>query len=104
LRRRMGAARNVILESNSVLHFLRPDIYIPVLDFSESDFKDSARLFLDRADAYLLQAPLPPRPAWDDVSLKALAARPVFLAWPGRLCTPALAEFIRERVFSPAAG
>ncbi|MFQ5694649.1 MAG: hypothetical protein ACE5HB_01515, partial [Terriglobia bacterium] len=68
------------------------------------DYKDSARLFLDRADAYLLIAPLPPRPLWDEVSLKTLAARPVFLAWPGRLCTPSLLEFIRARLFSPGAG
>lgn len=100
LRRKLAGAENVVIESNTVLHFLSPDLYLPVLDFSRADFKASARAFLDRADAYVLLAPLPGRPAWDAVSLKPLAEKPVFVAWPNRLCTRALAEFIRARVFA----
>ena len=32
LRKRLEGARNVIIESNSVLKFLRPDLYLTVLD------------------------------------------------------------------------
>ena len=54
LRQRLEGARNVILESNSVLKFLRPDLYLTVLDPSTADFKNSAREFLDRANAVIL--------------------------------------------------
>jgi hypothetical protein len=103
LRRELAGAANVVIESNSVLGFLRPDLYLPVLDFSQKDFKESAREFLDRADAYVLVGPKGETPAWDSVSLKPLADRPVFVAWPERLCPPALAEFIRARLFSSTA-
>lgn len=102
LRRHLDTARNVVMESNTVLHFLQPDLYLPVLDFSRPDFKASAREFLDRADAYVLLEPAEPPPAWNDVSLRPLATRPVFKVRPDALCPPALVEFIRRRVFSPA--
>ena len=58
LRRRLESAHNVIMESNSVLKFMRPDLYLTVLDPSTEDFKNSAREFLDRAQAVILhQAP-----------------------------------------------
>jgi hypothetical protein len=106
VRERIEGARDVLIESNTVLHFLRPDLYLPVLDFSRADFKESAREFLDRADAYVLVGPVPAAPAWQGVSLKPLEKRPVFVVQPERLCPPALADFIREKVFAgaPASG
>jgi len=102
LREKIAAAADVIIESNTLLHFLRPDLYLPVLDFSRADFKDSAREFLDRADAYVLLGPVPAAPAWQGVSLKPLEKRPVFVVEPDRLCPPSLADFIREKLFAPA--
>ena len=54
LRQRLEGAGNVIIESNSVLKFLRPDLYLTVLDPATADFKNSAREFLDRANAVIL--------------------------------------------------
>ena len=102
VREKIAAASDVIIESNTLLHFLRPDLYLPVLDFSRADFKDSAREFLDRADAYVLLGPVPDGPAWQGVSLKPLEQSPVFVVQPDRLCPPALANFIREKVFAAA--
>jgi hypothetical protein len=99
LRRELESAQNVIIESNSVLHFLKPDLYLPVLDFSNPDFKESAREFLDRADGYVVLASARSEPAWDDISLKPLANRPVFLAWRHQICPPALVDFLRSRFF-----
>jgi hypothetical protein len=45
----------LILESNSVLQFVQPSLYFAVIDPSRDDFKDSARLVLDRADALVLR-------------------------------------------------
>ena len=98
LRQKLARAANVILESNTVLHFLQPDLYLPVLDFTQADFKASAREFLDRAHAYVLVAPAGSKPVWDDVSLKPLAARPVFFASPEQPCPPALLDFLRARL------
>jgi hypothetical protein len=45
----------LILESNSVLQFVQPSLYFAVIDPSRDDFKDSARMVLDRADALVLR-------------------------------------------------
>ena len=52
----LAEAENAIIESNSVLRFLKPDLYLTVLDPATEDFKASAQQFLDRADAVLLHA------------------------------------------------
>ena len=54
LRQRLEHSRHVMVESNSVLKFMRPDLYLTVLDPGTEDFKNSAREFLDRADAVIL--------------------------------------------------
>jgi hypothetical protein len=54
LRARLLDAQNVIVESNSVLRFLKPDIFLSVLDPAVADFKSSALRYLDRADAILV--------------------------------------------------
>ena len=54
IRRKLAGCENAILESNSILKFLRPDLYLTVLDPATADFKKSAQEFLDRADAVIL--------------------------------------------------
>lgn len=97
IRREIGAAENVILESNSVMQFLRPDVYLTVLDAGTADFKDSARLYLDRADAVLVrETELEPR--WTGVSAKLVEGKPRFVIGPGsptgEWVTEAVAEFV----------
>jgi hypothetical protein len=93
LRRRLEGARNVIIESNSVLKFLRPDLYLTVLDPTTSDFKNSARGFLDRASAVILHDA--PGVAWQAVSLKPVIERPVFRITPPNYVTREIANFVR---------
>jgi len=99
LRERLGGASNVILESNSVLKFVRPDLYLTVLDPSTQDFKNSAREFLDRADAVLLHE-APVDPTWQSVSLKPVAERPVFHITAPRYITPEVVEFVRSALLA----
>jgi hypothetical protein len=94
LRRRLEAARNVIIESNSILKFLRPDLYLTVLDPSTADFKNSAREFLDRADAVILHATADNQ-AWQAVSLKPVAHRPTFRITPPIYVTDEIVNFVR---------
>ena len=94
LRRRLEDARNVIVESNSVLKFLRPDLYLTVLDPATADFKNSAREFLDCADAVILHNT--PDSAWQAVSLKPIADRPLFRITPPMYVTPEILQFVRS--------
>jgi hypothetical protein len=101
LRRELAGARNVIIESNSVLRFLRPDLYLTVLDPAVADFKDSARTFLDFADAVLLHADHA-NAQWANVSLKPVADKPVFRIAPPRYLTDEVVEFVRRRMTAAA--
>ena len=93
LRERLEHAGNVIVESNSVLKFLRPDLYLTVLDPATADFKNSAREFLDRADAVILHKTA--ETAWEAVSLKPVAQCPIFEINPPPYVTPEIVEFVR---------
>src|SRR5262249_16766172 len=53
VREELASAENAILESNSVLNFVQPDLYLTVLDAATEDFKSSAAQFLERADALI---------------------------------------------------
>jgi len=94
LRQRLQGAHNVIIESNSVLKFLRPDLYLTVLDPTTADFKNSAREFLDRANAVILHE-AQGGPAWQAVSLKPVVERPVFRITPPNYVTPEIVDFVR---------
>lgn len=96
LRREMAKSENVILESNSVMRFVRPDLYLVVLDPATGDFKDSSREFLDRADAVLLHAN--DSPAWRGISLKPAAGKPVFRVTPSRYVSCELVEFVKQKL------
>lgn len=97
LRRILETARHAILESNSVLRFLRPDVYVVVLDFGNPDMKDSSRLFLDRADAFaVVRAGSPP--PWQGVPERWLDGKPQFPVAPPDFLSAELARFIESRI------
>ena len=100
VRELLAASENVILESNSVLKFLRPDLFLTVLDPSTADFKNSAREFLDRASAIILHEPRQDAPSWSDVSLKPVEGKPVFRIAPPPYITTEIVEFVRIRLGS----
>jgi hypothetical protein len=97
LRQRLENAHNVIIESNSVLKFLRPDLYLSVLDPHTADFKNSAREFLDRADAVILHA-ADGAVAWEAVSLKPIANRPIFRIALPNYVTPEIVSYVRSKL------
>ena len=97
IRKELAAAENAILESNSVMQFLRPDLYLTVLDAGTTDFKDSARLFLDRADAVLVRA-TGLKPQWAGISAKLFENKPQFVIRPPDYTTDEVVEFVRGRI------
>ena len=99
IRHRMAGAENVIMESNSIMGFLRPDLYLTVLDAAQEDFKVSANEFLDRADAVILhRCGNDSAPKWNGVSLDRIAGKPSFLIQPPPYVTPEIVGFVRERL------
>lgn len=105
----------VILESNALIQFLRPTLYLVVLDPAQSDFKDSARLYLDRADAFLLRRDVSeglghPRASqiaeasqWSGVSPRILLSKPHFVQPLGGVLPDAMREFVSDRFFAAQA-
>lgn len=85
----LEAAENAVIESNSVLEFLRPDVYLSVLDPSVGDFKGSAREFLHRADAVLV-----PEESLGRIAVDA----PAFAVRPPDYVTAEVVEFVRRKL------
>jgi hypothetical protein len=99
IQRKIAGAENVIMESNSIIRFLRPDIYLTVLDASNRDFKVSAMEFLDRADAVILHKNSHAAvPAWELVRLDQIAGKPTFEITPPPYVTPEIVGFVRNKL------
>ena len=74
-----GELPALILESNSLLQFLKPSLYFAVVDPSKEDFKDSARAALDRADALVVRGSAAfsaAAPAWTQLPSRLLREKP----------------------------
>jgi hypothetical protein len=96
IREELARSENAILESNSILDFLSPDLYLTVLDPGLADFKPSALRNLSRADAVLLptRSAVPP-----SVTLHAaLAGKPHFPVAPPSYISEELVAFVRSRI------
>jgi hypothetical protein len=98
IRKEIARAENVILESNSILRFLRPDLYLSVLEPATADFKESAKYFLDRADAVLVPEGELKHPEWKGISLKLLEGKPVLAMHPPVYVTEELVSFVKDRL------
>ena len=99
IEKELAASENAILESNSILEFLRPDLYLIVLDPAVADFKDSARRFLPLADAILLLSRVPS----SGIAIPGIVAEvPQFPITAPTYMSDALVEFVRERVSAAA--
>ena len=100
IRRKIAGAQNMIIESNSVIRYLRPDVYLTVLDSENPDFKESALEFLDRADGVILHKTVA-IPQWNAISLKPVARRRFFVVQPPVYVNEEIVEFVKERITSP---
>jgi hypothetical protein len=85
---------NVIVESNSVVELVQPDLFLMVLDFACEDFKASSLRFMDRADAFIVIDRGINGPLWDDLSRGLWDTKPQFLVTPPRYVTAELAAFV----------
>jgi len=96
-------ARHVIVESNSIVRFYDPAVYLTVLDPAKRDFKKSAREFLYRADGVVSVGSPAVDPAWEGVALEVVRSKPHFPVSHSQYVTPELAEFVEKRLVMAAA-
>lgn len=69
----------LIVESNSLMQFVKPTLFFAVLDPAKEDFKNSARAALDRADALVLRGQAitaGSEPLWMKLPAKLLREKP----------------------------
>jgi hypothetical protein len=94
VRKVLAQSENAIVESNSILEVVKPDIFLMLLDFACRDFKPSSLRFMDRADAFVVIDRGMNLPLWQDVSQDLWDDKPHFLVQPPTYVTPQLAEFV----------
>lgn len=93
-----AVTENFILESNSILGFLQPGLFVMVLDPANTDFKESARKVLDRADAFVVRGPVGTG-CWEGIALETIRFKPVFEQRIGEPLPEGLLSLIRKRLF-----
>ena len=100
-----GEALPLILESNSLLQFLKPSLYFAVVDPTKEDFKDSARSALDRADALVLRgspdAFSAAAPEWTQFLCKLLREKPSVSQHEGEPLPQSLRVLVQRALESP---
>jgi hypothetical protein len=97
VRKILAQSQNVIIESNSILELVEPDLFLMVLDFSCRDFKPSSLRFLDRADA-LCVVDRGIVPVWEEVARSLWERKPQFAIRPPAYVTGALCDFVQARL------
>jgi len=99
--------RNVIIESNSLLQFVKPSLYVTVFDAAREDFKDSARQMLDRADVFVFRRGLDEaevtRPPWRQLPAQLLREKPSLLQREGESLPEPLFQLVKRVLESQAA-
>jgi hypothetical protein len=101
-----GDLPTLILESNSLLQFLKPSLYFAVVDPSKEDFKDSARAALHRADALVLRGSQATfsaaAPAWTQLPSRLLREKPSVSQQEGEPLPQPLRVLVQRTLESPA--
>lgn len=82
-----GRKTALIVESNSIMQFIKPSLYFAVVDPTKDDFKPSAQMALDRAHALVLRGQVesdaPPAPLWMRLPEQLLRNKPSVLQREG---------------------
>ncbi len=98
LERELARDDCVMIESNSILEFLDPAIYLVVLDSAQRDFKTSAKKFLARADVLVPVASRFDARAWPALDVRLHEDKPRFPVAPPEYFSPELCRFVRQKL------
>jgi hypothetical protein len=104
IRKILAASPCTIVESNSILEFFDPDLYLVVLDFSNGDFKSSSLRYLDRADAFIVIDRGMNVPLWKDISRGLYEGKMQFVVKPPQYVTSAISSFVEDRLETVSSG
>lgn len=91
----------VLIESNGILRWIRPDICIAVIRYDRNEFKESAGQILARADAAVALGDSSLSPPWKETVKAALARVPVFEAGDSWSIPEDLIQWMREKLPRP---
>ena len=94
----IASSGNLIVESNSIMELVKPDVFLMVLDFSCEDFKPSSLRYMDRADAFVVIDQGINGPLWEDVARGMWDQKPQFLVKPPVYVTTAVADFVKAKL------
>jgi hypothetical protein len=94
----LAQSENTIVESNSVVGLVQPDVFLMLLDFSCQDFKPSSLQFMDRADAFVVIDRGINVPLWEDIARGLWDQKPQFPIKPPNYVTAAVAGFVKSRL------
>jgi hypothetical protein len=89
----------VILESNSLMQFVKPSLYFAVIDPLKGDFKESAQIALDRAQALVLRGEVgdaPPAALWMKLPAQLMKEKPSVLQREGEELPEPLWELVHR--------
>lgn len=92
----LNQSENVIIESNSVLELVHPDLFLMVLDFGCQDFKPSSLRLLDRADAFLVIDRGINALLWEDIARGRWDAKPQFVIKPPAYVTKDVCALVEQ--------
>ena len=98
VRKLLATAENAMVESNSVLRFLRPDLYLSVFDPASTDFKASSMRYLDRADALVLTSAQGLQVLTESGAFRHLLRVPRLLVHPPQYTSEELIGFCTRRL------
>jgi hypothetical protein len=102
LREEIAQAEDVVIESNSVMEFLWPEVYALVVAPESADFKASARRHLERADAIvttnLAAGGEVEASNWPIELQERLGLMPQFLTNATRFVSPEFVAYVRHRL------
>ena len=94
----LAQGENVIVESNSVVELVAPDVFLMLLDFSCEDFKASSLRLMDRADGFVVIDRGINAPLWEAVAQGMWDRKPQFLVKPPRYVTAEVVDFVKARI------
>jgi hypothetical protein len=101
------ATTALIIESNSLMQFVRPSLYFAVIDPLKEDFKESAQLALDRAHVLVLRGDVggtaPPAPLWMKLPAQLMKEKPSVLQREGEDLPMPLWELVHRMLEGPAS-
>ena len=101
----MARVRALILESNSLMQFVKPSLYFAVIDPLKEDFKESAQMALDRAQALVLRGNIgadgPPAPLWMKLPAQLMKEKPSVVQREGEKLPQPLWELVHRMLEEP---